>query len=314
METRKLGSLEVTTVGVGCNNFGRELDLSDTKRVVDAALEAGIRFFDTADTYGTPKTLSEQYLGAALGSRRDEVVIATKVGSWIDERRGGGKAGYIRSAVEACLTRLRTDRLDLVQLHWPDPNTPIAETLGALGDMVVAGKVLEIGCSNFSAAQLHVAAEAAGPERPRFVSVQNEYNLLVREAESEVMPACRELDIAFLPYFPLCHGLLVGKYPPGAPPPKEFRLANRASDVVERVLTQRNFEIVEELRAFVAARGRTLLELAFSWLLSHPEVPAVIAGVTKPSQARSNATAAGWKLSSDEIAELDRLTAPTTVA
>ena len=299
MEKRHIGSLEVSVVGLGCNNFGRRLDFDATKAVVDAALEAGITFFDTADTYGG--TRSEEYLGRALGRRREDVVLATKFGSRIDEQRRGARPEYVRKAVEDSLLRLGTDRIDLYQLHTPDPSVPIEETLGALDELVKAGKVREIGCSNFSADRLREAEEAAHEGAARFVSVQNEYSLLHREPEGDVLPECERLGIAFIPYFPLANGLLTGKYRRGQDAPTGSRLNSGRS---ERLLTERNLDIVERLIEFSQRQGHTILELAFSWLLAWPAVASVIAGATSPEQARSNAAAAGWKLTDEELAEI----------
>ena len=299
MEKRHIGSLEVSVVGLGCNNFGRRLDFDATKAVVDAALEAGITFFDTADTYDG--TRSEEYLGRALGRRREDVVLATKFGSRIDEQRRGARPEYVRKAVEDSLLRLGTDRIDLYQLHTPDPSVPIEETLGALDELVKAGKVREIGCSNFSADRLREAEEAAHEGAARFVSVQNEYSLLHREPEGDVLPECERLGIAFIPYFPLANGLLTGKYRRGQDAPTGSRLNSGRS---ERLLTERNLDIVERLIEFSQRQGHTILELAFSWLLARPAVASVIAGATSPEQARSNAAAAGWKLTDEELAEI----------
>ena len=299
MDTRRIGSLEVSVVGLGCNNFGRRLDAQATSAVVDAALEAGITFFDTADIYGN--TRSEEYLGRALGRRREDVVLATKFGSRIDEQRRGARPEYVRKAVEDSLLRLGTDRIDLYQLHTPDPSVPIEETLGALDELVKAGKVREIGCSNFSADRLREAEEAAHEGAARFVSVQNEYSLLHREPEGDVLPECERLRIAFIPYFPLANGLLTGKYRRGQDAPTGSRLNSGRS---ERLLTERNLDIVERLIEFSQRQGHTILELAFSWLLARPAVASVIAGATSPEQARSNAAAAGWKLTDEELAEI----------
>jgi len=299
VEKRHIGSLEVSVVGLGCNNFGRRLDFDATKAVVDAALEAGITFFDTADTYDG--TRSEEYLGRALGRRREDVVLATKFGSRIDEQRRGARPEYVRKAVEDSLLRLGTDRIDLYQLHTPDPSVPIEETLGALDELVKAGKVREIGCSNFSADRLREAEEAAHEGAARFMSVQNEYSLLHREPEGDVLPECERLGIAFIPYFPLANGLLTGKYRRGQDAPTGSRLNSGRS---ERLLTERNLDIVERLIEFSQRQGHTILELAFSWLLARPAVASVIAGATSPEQARSNAAAAGWKLTDEELAEI----------
>jgi aryl-alcohol dehydrogenase-like predicted oxidoreductase len=304
METRRIGSLEVTVVGLGCNNFGWRIDEEASARVVHAALEAGVNFFDTADIYGG--TRSEEFLARALGRRRDEVVVATKFGMEIDEERRGARPEYVRRACEDSLRRLRTDRIDLYQLHKPDPETPIEETLGALDELVRAGKVREIGCSNFSAEQLREADSKAREKGvARFVSVQNEYSLLHREPEREVLPECERLGLAFLPYFPLASGLLTGKYRRGQPPPEGSRLGGdgRFADM----LTERNLEIVESLIEFAESRGHTLLELAFSWLLARPVVASVIAGATKPEQVKANAEAAIWKLTEAELTKINEI-------
>ena len=305
METRHIGSLQVSIVGLGCNNFGWRLDLERTRQVVEAALGAGITFFDTADMYGG--TRSEEFLGQALAGRRDTVVLATKFGWRIDdERPGGASPRYLRQAVEDSLRRLATDRIDLYQLHKPDPLTPIGETLAVLDELVRAGKVREIGCSNFSVEQLREARAAVREGAARFVSVQNQYSLLHRDPERGVLQECERESLAFLPFFPLASGLLSGKYRRGAPDPGTTRLTATAS-MKERFLTARNRVAAEALAEFAAARGHTLLELAFSWLASHRAVASVIAGAMSPEQVRANAAAAGWRLSADELAEVDRL-------
>ncbi len=305
METRHIGSLQVSIVGLGCNNFGWRLDLERTRQVVEAALGAGITFFDTADMYGG--TRSEEFLGQALAGRRDTVVLATKFGWRIDdERPGGASPRYLRQAVEDSLRRLATDRIDLYQLHKPDPLTPIGETLAVLDELVRAGKVREIGCSNVSVEQLREARAAVREGAARFVSVQNQYSLLHRDPERGVLQECERESLAFLPFFPLASGLLSGKYRRGAPDPGTTRLTATAS-MKERFLTARNRVAAEALAEFAAARGHTLLELAFSWLASHRAVASVIAGAMSPEQVRANAAAAGWRLSADELAEVDRL-------
>lgn len=302
MEKRRIGSLEVSVVGLGCNNFGRRLDFSATEAVIAAALEAGVNFLDTADSYGS--TRSEEFIGRALNGRRDKVIIATKFGSEVDSKRRGAKPDYVRRACEDSLKRLATDHIDLYQLHRPDPLTPIADTLGALDEVVRTGKVREIGCSNFSVEQLR-AAKAAVPEgSARFVSVQNEYSLLHREPERDVLPECRRLGIAFIPYFPLASGLLSGKYRRGKPVPKGSRLGSGWHD---EVFNNRNIDIVESLVAFAESRGHALLELAVSWLASHDVVASVIAGATSPAQVKANATAGGWKLTAEELREIDAI-------
>ena len=303
MKTRPLGSLPVSVVGLGCNNFGRRLDAAQTAAVVDAALDAGVTFFDTADIYGEGK--SEEFLGRALKGKRDRAVVATKFGHESGGPERGGHPDYVRVAIERSLTRLGMDHVDLYQLHTPDPRVPIADTLGALDELVKAGKVREIGCSNFSVAQLREAERVTPPGHARFVSVQNEYSLLHRDPEEGVLAECEREGLAFLPYFPLANGLLTGKYRRGQPKPEGTRLAEPKR--AEHVLTERNVELTEALARFAESRGRTLLELAFSWLLAHRVVASVIAGATKSEQVRGNAHAASWKPSESEMAEIDRV-------
>jgi aryl-alcohol dehydrogenase-like predicted oxidoreductase len=252
MQTRRIGSLEVSVVGLGCNNFGGRLDAAATAAVARAALDAGINFFDTADIYGG--TRSEEYLGQALRGRREEVVLATKFGMKVDEQRRGAKPDYVRQALEDSLRRLKTDRIDLYQLHQPDPAVPIADTLAALDMAVRAGKVREIGCSNFSAAQLREAEAAVRAGAARFVSVQNEYSLLQREPEREVLAECERLGIAFIPYFPLASGLLTGKYRRGRPAPAGARI--QAGGRFDDLLSERSLALVEELIGFAEAAAR----------------------------------------------------------
>ena len=303
MQTRKIGSLDASVVGLGCNNFGWKIDEGQTAKVVDAALEAGVTFFDTADVYGGTK--SEEFLGHVLKGRRDQVVLASKFGIKISETRpGGAKPEYIRQAVEDSLRRLQTDHLDLYQLHRPDDATPIADTLEALNELVQAGKVREIGCSNFSAAQIR-EAEAAAHGGARFVSVQNEYSLLKREAEADVLPECEALNIAFLPYFPLASGLLSGKYRQGQPLPSGTRIGT--GEQYAHLLTPENLAVVEKLIEFAETRGHTILDLAFCWLLRQPAVASVIAGATSPAQVQANAAAADWNLRESDLAEIEAL-------
>jgi aryl-alcohol dehydrogenase-like predicted oxidoreductase len=296
MKTRRIGSLEVSILGLGCNNFGWRLDAAGTAAVVEAALDEGITLFDTADMYGGTK--SEEFLGRALGSRRNEVVIATKFGWEIDADRGGARPEYVRKAIEDSLRRLATDRIDLYQLHKPDPTVPIADTLGALDELVRAGKVGEIGCSNFSVDQLRAAA-AAATSGARFVSLQNEYNLLHRDPERDVLPECERLGMAFIPYHPLANGLLTGKYRRGQPPPKGTRLSDRRP-------SEERLVVVESLLEFAEARGHTLLELAFGWLLARPVVSSVIAGAMSPAQVQANSQAIDWELSTEDLDEVDK--------
>jgi aryl-alcohol dehydrogenase-like predicted oxidoreductase len=303
MDTRRIGSLDVSVVGLGTNNFGMGMHEEEVPPVVNAALEAGITFFDTSDSYGD----SEERLAKALGHHRDEVVIATKFGSPVGKDGTGGAApAYVREALERSLRKLGTDRIDLYQLHRPDPQTPIVDTLGVLDELVHQGKVREIGCSNFSAPLLRQANEGAPAETAHFVSVQNHYNLLNRGDEREVLPECRRLGLAYLPFFPLASGMLTGKYTQGEAPASGTRMqrwGNRASGV----LSDRNFEVVDALSAWAASHDHSLLDLAFAWLIEKPVIPSVIAGATRAEQVRANAAAGGWHLSAEEAAEVDAL-------
>lgn len=304
MDTRAIGSLQVSVIGIGCNNFGRRIDAAATEAVVHAALDDGINFFDTADVYGDGQ--SEAFICRALGSRRHEAIIATKFGSHMPEQGQGAAPDYIRTAVEASLRRLGTDTIDLYQLHKPDPHVPIAETLGALDDLVKAGKVREIGCSNFSADQLREAESAVKAGAARFVSVQNHYSLLHRD-QGDVLAECARQGLAYLPYFPLEGGLLTGKVRQGQSVPDGSRLSDPAAQ--SRYGVDTHIARVEALIAWAEAHGHTILDLAFAWLLAHPVIPSVIAGATKPAQVHANAGAAGWALSAADLAEIDALLA-----
>ncbi len=303
MRTRKIGSLEVSVVGLGCNNFGGRLDYEGSAAVVHGALDAGITFFDTADIYGG--TRSEEFLGRALGARRAEIVLATKFGMQVDEQRKGAKPQYVHRALDDSLRRLETDHVDLYQLHAPDPDTPIAETLGALDECVRAGKALEIGCSNFTVAQLQEAEAAAAPGAAHFVSVQNEFSLLRRKAGRDVLPECERAGLAFLPYFPLASGVLTGKYRRGEPPPAGTRLSGVKAN--EGPLSDRELATVERLTSFAQRHGRSMVELAIAWIAAHRPVASVIAGATKVDQVRANVAAADWELDEDDMAEVDAL-------
>lgn len=304
MHTRPIGTLNASVVGLGCNNFGRRLDLAGTKSVLDAAIDAGVTFLDTADLYGG--TDSERFMGEALRGRRDAVLIATKFGHPANSQAPtGARPEDVRRALEASLRRLATDHIDLYQLHMPDADVPIADTLGALAEAVERGEVLEIGCSNFDAAQLQEADEAAQQGGPRFVSVQNEYSMLKRAPESAVLPACERLDIAFLPYFPLLSGILTGKYRKGRALPQGTRVTG--SERWEAMLTDEVLDLVEELVAFAAVRDRELIDLAFAYLLAHRPVASVIAGATSPAQVRRNAMAGTWELGTDELQVVERI-------
>lgn len=306
MEFRTLGrsGLTVSVAGLGCNNFGMRLDEDRSAAVIHAALDAGITLFDTARSYGGGR--SEEFLGRALGSRRDEVVIATKfgAGSGGPPDPGGSRRHLIRS-VETSLRALGTDHIDLLQLHYPDPRTPIAETLGALTDLVHQGKVRYLGCSNFTGWQIADASwTAATRNLEPFVSVQNEWSLLQRDIEREVLGACDRFGCGVLPYFPLASGVLTGKVRKGERPPEGSRLTVSYFQVS---LTDANLDRVARIEAWGAERGRSVTELALSWLASHPLVGSVIAGATSPEQVRTNAELTRTDLSTDELAELAAL-------
>jgi aryl-alcohol dehydrogenase-like predicted oxidoreductase len=306
LPTRSLGDdgPEVSVIGLGCNNFGRRVDLDGTRAVVDAALEAGITFFDTADIYGSPHGRSEEFLGEVLQGRRDQVVLATKFGMNMDDGRGPrGSRDYILHAVEASLRRLQTDVIDYYWYHQPDGVTPIAETLETLNGLVQAGTVRWIGASNFSAAQIE-EADAVARERgfARFTSIQNQYSLLVRDPEPEVLPTCERLGLGFVPFFPLASGLLTGKYRRGEAAPAGTRLAGRAE-----VATDGQFDVVEALERYASDRGIPLTDVAIGALLARRPVSSVIAGATKPEQVRANVAAARWTPDENDMAELEEL-------
>ena len=307
MQTRRIGTLDVSLVGLGCNNFGMRIGAAETEAVVGAALDAGITFFDTADVYGG--TRSEELLGAALAGRRDEAVVATKFGNQIGDdptHKGAGRR-WIQQAVEASLRRLGTDRIDLYQLHKPDPDVPIDETLEALDQLVREGKVREIGCSNFSGAMLEEAEKSAADNGVgRFVSVQNQLSLLHREALGDVVPACERLDVALLPYFPLASGLLTGKYTRQQPAPEGTRLSFMG-ERARTLMSDANFDVVDRLTAYAADHGHTLLDLAMSWLASQPVVASVIAGATSAEQVQANARAGQWQLTPEQVREVTSL-------
>jgi len=312
VQQRNLGrsGLIVSAVGLGCNNFGGRIDMAATCRVVHRALDLGITFFDNADTYGGAGT-AEEMLGRALGPRRKDIVLATKFARPLDAsgRLEGASRRYIMSAVEASLKRLNTDWIDLYQQHIEDPRTPIEETLRALDDLVHQGKVRYIGCSTLTNWQV---VEAQWTSRhlglANYVSCQERYSLLERELDRQLMPVIESYGLGLIPFSPLANGLLTGKYRRNAPMPEGARLT-KTPHMAERYLTERNWEIVERLEAFCEARGRSLLELAFSWLLHRPNVASVIAGATSPEQIEANIRAADWALSPEDMDEIDRLTA-----
>ncbi|MGG5820234.1 aldo/keto reductase [Falsiroseomonas sp. HW251] len=311
MEIRNLGTsgLRVSAIGLGCNNFGGRIDLEASRQVVHAALDAGITLLDTADVYGE-RGGSETVLGEILGPRRKDIVLATKFGMAMDDAgvKKGGSRRYIMAAVEDSLRRLRTDWIDLYQLHTTDPLTPIEETLRALDDLIRAGKVRYIGCSNLPAWEVVEAAWTAKTcGLNLFVSCQDEVSLVVRKHEAELMPAMRQYGLGLLPYFPLASGLLTGKYRRNATMPADARLT-KTQRLADKYLTDRNWAVAEKLGDFAEARGHTLLELAFSWLLAKPPVTSVIAGATKPEQIQANVAAGGWKLTAEDLAEIDAIT------
>ncbi|HTP96458.1 MAG TPA: aldo/keto reductase [Burkholderiales bacterium] len=311
MKQRRLGKsgLQVSVVGLGCNNFAWRTDLAASRRVIDRAIDCGITLFDTADVYGNFGG-SEEHIGQCLGERRNGIVLATKFSVPMDPsiKRKDASRRYIMTAVEASLRRLKTHWIDLYQLHRPDDSTPIEETLRALDDLVRQGKVRYIGCSNLPAWQvvdarwtsIHLGLGA-------FVSCQDEYNVLARGAERELIPAMRACGIGMLPYYPLASGLLSGKYRRDAPLPPDGRITN-GQRYIDQHLTDSNWRKVDRLREFCAQRGHSLLELAFSWLAAQPVMASIIAGATRPEQVEQNARAADWALGAEDLAEIDRLT------
>lgn len=308
MRYRTLGKsgLQVSVVGLGCNNFGRRLDEAATARVVHTAIDCGITLFDTADVYGSGE--SESYLGAALRGRRDQAVIATKFASSMGEGpyNQGGSRRYICKAVEDSLRRLDTDYIDLYQMHWPDPATPIEETLSVLNDLVHQGKVRYIGSSNFAGWQIADAAWISRIEHlAPFISAQNQYSLLNRSIEHDVIPACERFGVGMLPYSPLANGLLTGKYRRGQPVPEGTRLAG--SPRAGEMLSDQNFDVVESLERFAKERGITLLDVAIGGLAAQPTVDSVIAGATKPEQIEANVKAGAWVPTPEDLAEIDRI-------
>jgi aryl-alcohol dehydrogenase-like predicted oxidoreductase len=315
LEYRNLGNsgLQVSVVGLGCNNFGGRTDAEGTKAVVNKAIEMGITLFDTADVYG--RGMSEEYMAPALKPHRRDIVVATKAANPMGEGpywRGASRK-YLMEAVDACLRRLDTDYIDLFQVHVPDPRTPIEETLRTLDDLVRSGKVRYIGCSNFFSWQVVEADWVARTEHlTRFISAQNEYNMLQRNIETELAPACLRYGLGLLPYFPLASGFLTGKYRPNEAPPEGTRLGN-PNGPFGRILNEGNFDKLMRLEKFAEDRGHTMIELAFSWLASRPFVASVIAGATKPEQVEVNANAANWKLTDEEYAEVDEIMGHTAM-
>ena len=307
LPSRPLGDsgLDVTVVGLGCNNFGRRTDVAETRAVIDAAIDAGVTFLDTADIYG-PDGLSEKHLGEVLKGRRDRVVLATKFGMDMHDGKGPrGSRAYVMDAVQASLRRLQTDVIDYYWYHQPDGVTPIEETLGAMHELVTAGTVRAIGASNFNGAQLLEAAEVARRDGlTPFTAVQNQYSLLVRGDDTDALPACRELGIGYVPFFPLASGLLTGKYRRGEPAPAGARLSGR-----DQIATPAQFDLIEALESYAAARGVSLLDVAIGGLLADETIPTVIAGATRPEQVRANAAAARWIPAGDDLRALRQVLA-----
>ncbi|OYU49227.1 MAG: aldo/keto reductase [Rhizobiales bacterium PAR1] len=310
MKIRNLGrsGLRVSVVGLGCNNFGMRIDLEATRAVVHKALDCGITLFDTADVYGN-RGGSETMLGEVLGPRRKDIVLASKFGMDMDDsgEKCGGSRRYIMQAVEDSLRRLKTDYIDLYQFHRADPRTPIEETLRALDDLVQQGKIRYFGCSNMPSWQVAGAQWTAREHHlAGFVSAQDEYSLLVRDAEKELIPAAQAYGLGLLPYFPLAFGLLTGKYKRNAAMPADARLTN-TQRLADRYLTDANWAKTEKLMDFCEKRGKSMVELAFSWLAAQPVVSSVIAGATKPEQIEANVKATEWVLTADDLAEIDSL-------
>ena len=309
MEKRRLGrsDIQASIVGLGCNNFGMRIQLEDTRAVIDAAIDAGITFFDTADLYGFGA--SEEMMGQILGARRKDIVLATKFGGVAKVKKTGenwGSREYIMRCVEDSLKRLQTDWIDVYQMHYPDPTTPIEETLETLDELVRQGKIRALGHSNYTGAMIDAAEQASTARHSaRFDTAQNEWSLLKRAVEADAIPACDKHTLGQLPYFPLANGLLTGKYKRGQAFDPDTRLG--ALEMFQGWATDDNFNKVETLQDFVEQRGHSLLELAFSWLAAQPCVASVIAGATKPAQVHANAAAADWKLSDEDLKEIERI-------
>jgi|KBSSwiStaDraftv2_1062776.scaffolds.fasta_scaffold24213_4 aryl-alcohol dehydrogenase-like predicted oxidoreductase len=315
MKLRRVGDtgLRVSTVGLGCNNFGWTIDEKASQAVVDKALDLGVTLFDTADYYGTKPGEAETVLGRTLGARRKDIVLVTKFGV---DMAGNGMARdssrrYILQAVEGSLKRLGTDWIDVYMIHWPDYETPMEETLRALDDLIAAGKIRYIACSNLETWRVVDAVWTARSNGLHpFIAAENQYSLLAREAEADMIPALEHQGLGFLPYFPLASGMLTGKYTRGGASGASGRLADNFLRLGDVFMSERNFDIVEALDAFARERGHTLLELAISWLASKPVVSSVICGATKPEQVEQNVAAAGWALTPEELADIDKISRP----
>jgi aryl-alcohol dehydrogenase-like predicted oxidoreductase len=314
VEYRNLGrsGLRVPVAGLGCNNFGGRIDYDQTVAVINRCLDLGVTFLDTADAYGG-RGKSEEFMGRALRGRRHEVILATKFASPMGEGPmfSGGSRRYIISAMRESLRRLQTDYIDLYQIHFPDAKTPIEETMRALDDLVRAGDVRYIGCSNFSGWQLVEAQwTARSSHGAEFVSAQNQYSLLERRIEKDLLPACEKYEVSMLPFYPLASGFLTGKYRRGEDAPQGTRLAG-ARPMADRIMTERNWQILEKLEAFAGERGKTVLDVALAWLAAQPAVDCVIAGATRPEQVEANVRALEWTMTPEEVAEVARITDQT---
>ena len=315
MEYRNLGrtGLQVPIAGLGCNNFGMRMDQEQTTIVVDKCLELGVNFFDTADVYGG-RGKSEEFLGKALKGRRQEALIATKCASAMGDGSmwSGASRRYVINACHASLRRLDTDYIDLYQIHFPDAKTPAEETMGALEDLVRAGDVRYIGCSNYSSWQLVEAQWAArSVHGPEFASAQNQYSLVNRDIEKDLLPACVKYGVSMLPFFPLASGLLTGKYRRGEPPPEGTRFASGPPALSGRFQTDHAWDVFQRVDEWAEHHGRTILEVALAWLAAQPRVDCVIAGATKPEQVEANVKALEWKMTPDEAAEVSKLAEPS---
>ncbi len=314
MEYRNLGrsGLQVPVAGLGCNNFGGRIDYEQTVTVIDKCLDLGVTFLDTADAYGG-RGKSEEFIGRALQGRRHDVILATKFASPMGEGPmcSGGSRRYIMNAVHDSLRRLQTDYIDLYQIHFPDAKTPIAETMRALDDLQRAGEVRYIGCSNYTGWQLVEAQWTARSfHGAEFVSAQNQYSLLDRRIERDLLPACEKYGVSMLPFFPLASGFLTGKYRRGEEPPQGTRLAG-GGPMASRIMTERNWQILEGLEKFAGERGKTVLDVALVWLAAQPTVDCVIAGATRPEQVEANVRALEWRMTPEEVAEVGRITEQT---
>jgi len=308
MEMRNVGSsgLRVSLVGLGCNNFGWTIEEEASRAVVTKALDSGITLFDTADYYGAKPGDSEEVLGRLIKGERDKIILTTKFGiPFIGERRPNTSRSFVLNAIEGSLRRLQTDWIDLYMIHWPDATTPMEETLRVLDDLVTSGKVRYIACSNLAPWRIVESKWLAREGRTQgFIAAQNEYSMLARDPEADLIPALRKYDMSLIPYYPLASGLLTGKYIGGE---AQGRLKDNFLNLGNKYLTEANLEKVRKLSEFARAAGRTMVELAMSWLADKPYIPSIIAGATKPDQVEQNVTAADWKFTAEERAQIDAI-------